>query len=327
MSPLPDGYSIRPPYPDEAPPITDMANAEAVALIGVELVSVAWVEGFWRTPSVDMENDVVVVAAPDGSLAGYMFVRSHPPFTRVTAIGLTAIDHHGRGVGGAVVDESERRAKRFVDLAPAGAAVVIHQGTLANEPMIAELLTGRGYREVRIFWQMEIPLQGKPEAPAPPDGFDLRPLAVGEEEAAYACLAEAFQDHWGDGIADLDDWRHEYLDAPTLAPHLWTLAWHGQELAGVVLGTESAEENPDYGYIAQLGVRPAYRRRGLGEALLRQSFVQFHQADRAGVLLFVDAQSLTGATRLYERVGMASQPRFATWEKELRPGDRAQADG
>ena len=90
---------------------------------------------------------------------------------------------------------------------------------------------------------------------------------------------------------------------------------------------ESAEENPDYGYIAQLGVRPAYRRRGLGEALLRQSFVQFHQADRAGVLLFVDAQSLTGATRLYERVGMASQPRFATWEKELRPGDRAEADG
>jgi hypothetical protein len=33
----------------------------------------------------------------------------------------------------------------------------------------------------------------------------------------------------------------------------------------------------------------------------------------------VDAESVTGATRLYERVGMTPYPRFATWEKELRP--------
>ena len=87
-----------------------------------------WVEGFWRAPSVDIERDVVVVTAPDGSIAGYMFVRSHPPYTRVTAIGVTAIDHHGRGIGGELVDESERRAERFVDLAPEGAAVDMHAG-------------------------------------------------------------------------------------------------------------------------------------------------------------------------------------------------------
>ena len=36
----------------------------------------------------------------------------------------------------------------------------------------------------------------------------------------------------------------------------------------------------------------------------------------------VDAESPTGATRLYERVGMVAHPRFAAWEKELRPASR-----
>ena len=39
-----------------------------------------------------------------------------------------------------------------------------------------------------------------------------------------------------------------------------------------------------------------------------------------GAELHVDADSVTGATRLYERVGMSAHPRFATWEKELQPG-------
>jgi mycothiol synthase len=297
-----------------------MANAEAVALIGVELVSPEWIESVWHSPSVDVEHDVVVVTAPDDSIAGYMYIRSRPPYTRVTAIGLTAIEHHGMGIGGALVEESELRAQRFADLAPPNASVVIHQGTLANEPMVAGVMSRRGYSEVRIFCEMDIAFDAPPQEPAPQEGFEVRPPAPGEEDMVHACLAEAFQDHWGDGISELGDWRHEYVDAASFAPDLWTLGWHGSELAGAVVGTRIAEENPDYGYIAQLGVRPAFRRRGLGETLLRTSLWQFHQAGRRGVVLFVDADSVTGATRLYERVGMTSQQRFATWEKELRPG-------
>jgi hypothetical protein len=34
----------------------------------------------------------------------------------------------------------------------------------------------------------------------------------------------------------------------------------------------------------------------------------------------VDASSLTGATRVYERVGMRPIRQFVTFERELRPG-------
>jgi mycothiol synthase len=38
------------------------------------------------------------------------------------------------------------------------------------------------------------------------------------------------------------------------------------------------------------------------------------------VALGVDAASLTGATRLYERAGMHVARQYDTYEKELRPG-------
>jgi mycothiol synthase len=82
---------------------------------------------------------------------------------------------------------------------------------------------------------------------------------------------------------------------------------------------EKSREDPSRGYIALLGVRPSYRRRGLGEALVLNAFEALSARGRRGVDLHVDADSLTGATRLYARVGMSAHPRFATWEKELRP--------
>jgi mycothiol synthase len=50
--------------------------------------------------------------------------------------------------------------------------------------------------------------------------------------------------------------------------------------------------------------------------------VQLHARGCRGVALEVDTDSVTGATRLYERLGMVAEPRFSQWEKELRPVDR-----
>jgi ribosomal protein S18 acetylase RimI-like enzyme len=68
-------------------------------------------------------------------------------------------------------------------------------------------------------------------------------------------------------------------------------------------------------------LRP-WRRRGLGLALLRHSFQEFFRRGRRKVGLGVDASSLTGATRLYEKAGMRSDEhhKSARFEKELRPG-------
>ena len=83
---------------------------------------------------------------------------------------------------------------------------------------------------------------------------------------------------------------------------------------------EESEEDASRGFAQVLGVRRAYRRQGIGEALVRHTFRSLYERGKAGCDLHVDAESETGATRIYERLGMTAHPRFATWEKELRPG-------
>ena len=57
--------------------------------------------------------------------------------------------------------------------------------------------------------------------------------------------------------------------------------------------------------------------RGLGRALLLRAFQDFRARGFHEVGLGVDAASLTGATRLYESVGMRVTSQFDIYEKLL----------
>ena len=65
-----------------------------------------------------------------------------------------------------------------------------------------------------------------------------------------------------------------------------------------------------------LAVRPSWRGRGLGEALLRAAFAEFRRRGVATVGLKVDADNPTGAVRLYERVGMTRDRTYVTLTSE-----------
>ena len=319
--PFPPGFGLRPPRPDEAEPIVAMMNAETEAFIGVPIAGIDWVANMWTAPTADPEADFAVVHTEAGDLAAYLLVQGHPPYTEVFAVGIVALPYHGLGLGAAIVTETERRAGRLVDLAPPQRRVVMHAGALADEPRASALLTDHGYVEVRRLSQMQIDFEGPPPEPGQVPGIDVRQLVKGEESAVYACLVEAFDDDWSEGFPSEEDWIHSHVTATeSFQPELWWLAFEDTQLAGALIGQPRADENASLGYVGLLGVRRAFRGRGIAEALLRTSFVQFHDLGRRGVCLHVDTESTTGATRLYERVGMAIHPRFATWEKELRAG-------
>ena len=56
---------------------------------------------------------------------------------------------------------------------------------------------------------------------------------------------------------------------------------------------------------------------GLGLALLQHVFGAFYGRGRSTIGLGVDAQSPTGATRLYQRAGMRVTEEYETYEKVL----------
>ena len=74
------------------------------------------------------------------------------------------------------------------------------------------------------------------------------------------------------------------------------------------------------GWVGTLGVLRPWRKRGIGLALLHQSFGEFYRRGFRKVGLGVDGENLTGALRLYKKAGMSVHRQFELYEKELRPG-------
>jgi mycothiol synthase len=304
---------------EDAQVVVDMFNEESVELAGVPVVDLEWLTAPWAAEGADLEQDFAVVVADGGEVVGYLSLESDPPYTKVFSVGGVRLQHHGRGLGAAIVRDAERRTQRFVAMAPAGEGVVLHIGTLSDEPLVSDLLRSQGFSEVRRFWSMRIRFERPPLPPEPIPGIEIRPLRPGEEGDAYRCLAEAFQDHWGGTFETEERWLRRHVGVPHFEPGLWRMAWQGERLAGALVGEPRASQEPELGYIALVGVRAEARGRGIADAMLRSSFVGFHERGRAGALLLVDSESTTGANRLYERIGMEAQPRFSTWEKTLRP--------
>jgi mycothiol synthase len=313
------GYRLRPARDEDAPGVVALTNEESEALIGTPLIDVEWLLARWSAPTVERKHDVAVVEAPGRLICGWLSIAADPPYTSVFAIGVVGLAFHGRGLGAAMVAENERRANRFVALADPAARVVVHAGALADEPRVSALLRSQGYREVRRMQLMRVDFRSEPPPPAAMPGIDVRPFREQDARELYTAHREAFADHWGDGEETYADFRHYLLDTPDFDPDLWFVAWDGDVLAGYLGAVPRATEDPARGYVQVLGVRRPYRRTGLGETLLRYAFRALHARQKQGCDLHVDAASLTGATRLYARVGMTAHPRFATWEKEIRP--------
>ena len=317
--PLPDGYTIRPAQLSDGPAVVEMLNEESEALIGMQLADLHWVTSPWTAPDADRHCYEVVVGL-GGEIVGYLTTECRPPHTEVFGVGAVAIDHQGRGLGGAILEQFEQHASHMADRAAPGDGVVMRVGALADEPHVSALLRAYGYAEVRRMSLMRIDFEGTPAAPRPVAGIEFREFSRGQEGEVFRCLKEAFEDHWGDDEETEEEWIHHHMADDRHFPDLWLLAWHDGDLAGALLARPTVPQESTHGYVGSLGVRRAFRGRGIGEALLRESFVRFHAHGCTGAMLHVDSDSLTGADRLYERVGMRVIPQFATWEKGLVPG-------
>jgi mycothiol synthase len=133
------------------------------------------------------------------------------------------------------------------------------------------------------------------------------------ERVVHAVIEEAFADHWGYVPRSFEDWEQSVLHSDGFDPTLTFMAFDGNEVAGVAVS-----RHRDIAWVGSLAVRRAWRQRGLGLALLLQAFNEFYQRGDRAVGLGVDAQSLTGATRLYEKAGMHVARQYDTYEKVLR---------
>ena len=297
---------LRPPRDEDVPAIVDLMNAASTDAFGTADTTEAELRRWLTSPEVDPNRDIRL-AEQGGWLAGYADVdpRGTEPVRNWCDIRVHPTAEL-EPVGTALVRWIEERA--------GGGVVRVWVPRVATG--LKRLYEELGFRLVRHSYRMQSDLGSAPEAPVWPDGINVRTFRDGDAQAVYGAHQETFDDSWEHVREPYDEWRHWLVERDDFDPELWFLAHEGDELAGILLAVPK-ETEPDAGYIQILGVRRPWRRRGLGLALLRHAFQEFHRRGFARVTLGVDATSLTGANRLYESAGMRVVRTFDFYEKAL----------
>ena len=313
--PLPDGYILRHPMPDEASAVQDVLDASETADCGEPRRYETTVADEWRSSECDPAQDWWVAVAPDGRIAAVGWVRPDTP-AAYTADHFVHPGDRGRGLGDVMLDANEARAVELARRTPGHADHrLVYWCEDSDEERLARL-ERRGFVPERQYFEMSIALDDGLDPPVWPRGIQgLRFRPGTDEEAVYQADQEAFADHHLFSPRSFDDWRLLHVDAAAGDVALWWLAWDGRDVAGFVIPFES-----DRGaVIADLAVRRPWRRRGIARALLLAAFASLRERGQTVARLYVDAQNVTHAVRVYEASGMHVSRRFEVLEKVLRP--------
>lgn len=322
------GYTLRPAALEDLEAVVELFNACSMHDLGIAQSNLEDQRREWQTPGFDLASSTRVAISQQGQLVAYYEVwdQNTPP-VRINVWGRIHPQHTGRGLSSRLLDWAIERAREALPRTPAGSRVSLGVGVYSHKANARRFFEGRGLTLVRHYLRMVIDLAESPQAAELPVGITIRSMRRGQDERRVVqAVRESFQDHWGYVETPFEEnyqrWMSFIDGNPDFDPDLWLMAEENGQVAGISLCWKNLSGEPDLGWVGTLGVLRPWRRRGLGMALLRQSFVELYRRGQRKVGLGVDATSLTGATLLYEKAGMRSDPRFqiSFYELELRPG-------
>jgi mycothiol synthase len=304
-----EGLELRVPARDDAALIAELLNEHSRALTGRDDVTVADVAYWFDQPGLQPERDMRVALA-DGTLVAYADLGGGEEDGEPVWIDLR-VRPGSEGAGPPVLAAIEANAS-LRGAPPRRLRAVAH----SDDAAFQELLAGAGYRPVRSGYRMEIDLAEAPLEPDWPTGISVRPLEPGEERRAYDAHMDSFADSLDFHGFPYDQWRF-WLFGEEEGPAFAILAEDGEEMAGLSICRERRGGDLELGWIHVLGVRAPWRRRGLGRALLLESFRELRSRGKPRAGLGVDAENVSGAVRLYESAGMRIVRRNDVYEKVL----------
>jgi mycothiol synthase len=185
----------------------------------------------------------------------------------------------------------------------------------------AALESGQAFTVVRTWYVMRIELDRDLPPPFYPRGVTVRSFAGAQDEAMLTTLIhDCFWDHWGEGTHTLEDTRYG-VQLPGFDPQLLLVAERDRQPLGYVWSwtnePRTAVAGRSCAYIGDLGVRAAFRRQGLGRALLLQSLRDLKARGMGAAELDMDGPN-ENARRLYESVGFYPYQEVRWYRRELR---------
>jgi mycothiol synthase len=314
-APVPSGLSTRRPRREDAGAVTAVIRAAEVAICGESLANPGDLLFDWADSRVSLDRDAWVVVDQRGRVVGYACSFGHDP---ADAIDLECVVHPD--VEGTVLDEQLlgmllRRAGEQADEAGLDRRAVTVSAHCVRQDVRRRALYERlGFERVRVFLRMVIGAGDLPEPPPWPDGIIVAAFRPGvDDHALHAVVQDAFLDHYRGTPVPFDVWSAQVFGDDDFDAGLALIARAGDDAVGAVV----ALTLPEAGYIEYLAVRRSWRGRGLGAALLVHGLHLLAARGVELIFLGVDAESATGADRLYRRVGMRVQREDDVYERRL----------
>lgn len=323
---LPDGW--RPLSAEDLPSLVHLENASDAADGERFPTTLDDLAAQLLSPMISLEAMSAVIDDGSGRLVGWCGLEPRIgglTWDRIHIHGSVHPDHRGRGHGRALLRWAEARSSTI--FAAAGTArpgipdvLTVH----ANESAVgrAKLQERCGFDLVRWYSDMFRSLAG-PLDPAPlPAGYGFVAWARDRDDAFHDADLDAFRDHWGSAPWTAEAWRHEYADDEGFRPDLTVGVDHDGELVGYVMvaayGGIEDDEGRRVAWLARLGVRREHRGRGIGAAAITRVLGLARDAGFATAGLDVDTENVSGALRLYERLGFSPVKRLALRAKTIR---------
>jgi mycothiol synthase len=196
----------------------------------------------------------------------------------------------------------------------------VRAGAIPTETPWIEALTDAGFTFLKQHARMSMSLAGvAPTAPEPPPGVTVRPLDAGDEAELrrfHGVIEEAFRDS-DHRATDYETWWARVQAESSRSFDEWFVGEVDGEFAGGLQSSDSGAED-DEGWVKYLGVLRAYRKRGVGEALLRRAFATYAGKGRTQAGLGVDLENPTQAARLYRAVGMTPKYEANIYQRSVR---------
>jgi GNAT superfamily N-acetyltransferase len=313
---LPAGFLLRRPVLDDISALLEMNHACDLADFGRIRTSESELRSAWELPGHDPAQDTWLVIAPDERIAAFAFVGHLAPVSRLFSDLRVHPDYAGLGLYDYLYELTLERAHVLIPEAEEDVRVSVTVWCPEKRAELRQTAERAGLKHVRSNWIMRIDMDQPPPEPVWPEGVELRPYTPEMVRAVYEADDEAFRDHWGHTRFEFEVWELFMIKRDGFDPSLWFVAFAGEEIAGFSLCSYEQGE----AWVGELGVRRPWRKKGLGLAFLHYSFGEFYRRGVRSVVLNVDSQNLTGATRLYTRAGMHPVEQTDIYELELRPG-------
>jgi len=258
----------------------------------------------------------------DGGGMAVAYAWNHPATTDLDPrrVYLTGGVHPGwrrQGIGRQLLAWQLDRAREWYDGTYAELVGPLQLTAYVDEKLDEQqrLYRAAGLAPVRWFADMGLTFEhdadGTPRLPATgevPAGIRLVPYSKKLSEAVRLAHNDAFSEHWGSKPVARGPWEDQLSRAVGRSSWSWVaLDAATSEVAGYAINSAYEQDweaqGFSEGWTERLGVRRAFRGRGIARALLVASMASFAEAGLDGAGIGVDSDTPTGSINLYPELG------------------------